>query len=112
MRRIVITTVTSLCVVSLAVISAADTLIMRDGTRVEGTVTGIAARTITFRHADGVWPRNCSRGGGKGAAIDGLVGAAGGAGAQVVTRGRDIQVPAETVLMFRLDKAVTLQAER
>jgi hypothetical protein len=54
MRRIVIAAAVSLCVVSLAAISSADTLIMRDGTRVEGTVTGFAARTITFRHADGV----------------------------------------------------------
>jgi hypothetical protein len=256
MRRIVITTVMSLCVVSLAVISSADTLVMRDGTRVEGTVTGIEARTITFRHADGkarrystsevealefvsaeranpraisdrrletpagtqlvvrtvetidsrnaganqlfsaiveedvrgasdlvIVPEGSSvqlmirqitsggatgsremvldvqsitvngrryvvstadlslenatgigrnkrtaemvgagaaigtiigaiAGGGKGAAIGVPVGAAGGVGAQVVTRGRDVQVPAETVLMFRLDKAATLEAER
>jgi hypothetical protein len=43
----------TLCVMSLGVISSADTLILRDGTRLDGTVTGIAARTITFRHADG-----------------------------------------------------------
>jgi hypothetical protein len=54
MRSIVIAAAVSLCVVSLAAISSADTLIMRDGTRVQGTVTGFAARTITFRHADGV----------------------------------------------------------
>ncbi len=53
MKRIVITAM-SLCVMSLAAVSSADTLIMRDGTRVQGTVVGIAARTITFRHADGV----------------------------------------------------------
>jgi hypothetical protein len=53
MKRIVIATAMSLCVMSLAAISSADTLIMRDGTRVEGTVVGIKARTITFRHADG-----------------------------------------------------------
>jgi hypothetical protein len=28
----------------------------------------------------------------------------------VLTRGRDVQVPAETVLTFRLDKPVTLRA--
>jgi hypothetical protein len=39
------------------------------------------------------------------------VGAAGGAGVQVLTRGRDVQVPAETALTFRLDRAVTLQAD-
>ena len=49
-------------------------------------------------------------GGGKGAAIGGLIGAAGGAGAQVLTRGHDVRVPAETVLRFRLDRAVTLQS--
>src|SRR4029450_752778 len=50
-------------------------------------------------------------GGGKGAAIGVLGGAAGGATAQVLTRGRDVQVPAETVLTFMLDRPVTLQAE-
>ena len=54
MKRIVIATTMSLCVVSLAALSSADTLIMKDGTRVQGTMTGFAARTITFRHADGV----------------------------------------------------------
>jgi hypothetical protein len=57
MKRIVIAAAMGLCVVLLAAISSADTLIMRDGTRVEGTVVGIAARTITFRHADGVTRR-------------------------------------------------------
>jgi hypothetical protein len=54
MKRIVIATAMSLCMMVPGAISSADTLIMRDGTRVEGTVVGIAARTITFRHADGV----------------------------------------------------------
>ena len=51
-------------------------------------------------------------GGGKGAAIGVLVGGAGGAGAQVLTRGHDVQVPAETLLTFRLDKPVMLQADQ
>jgi hypothetical protein len=256
MKRFIIATAMSLCVVSLAAIASADTLIMRDGTRVQGTVVGIAGRTITFRHADGVSRRyptsevealeflsadranpravsdrkleapagtelvvrtveridsrnggadqtfsaiveqevtNASghviiperssaqliirqissggaagspemmldiqsisvdgrrflvsttdltldsgtgignnkrtaetvgagaalgtvigaiAGGSKGTAIGVLVGAAGGAGVQVLTKGRDVQVPAETLLTFRLDTAVTLQAER
>jgi hypothetical protein len=256
MRRIVIAIAMSLCVVSLAAIASADTLVMRDGTRVPGTVVSIAARTITFRHADGVsrrYPtsqvealeflsaeranpnalkggrleaprgtelvvrtvetidsRNVGAdqtfsaiveqevknaagrvivperssaqliirqmspggktgspemvldvqsitidgrrylvsttdmalesgtgigknkrtaeavgggaalgtiigtiaGGGKGAAIGVLVGAAGGATVQVLTRGRDVRVPAETVLTFMLDRPVTLQAEQ
>ena len=51
-------------------------------------------------------------GGAKGAAIGVLVGAAGGAGVEVLNRGKDVRVPAETLLSFRLDKPVTLQAER
>jgi hypothetical protein len=47
-------------------------------------------------------------GGGKGAAIGAIAGAAAGAGAQVLTRGDQIKVPAETVLTFRLDKPVSL----
>ena len=57
MKRNVIACAMSLCMVSLAAIASADTLVMRDGTRVEGTVMGIASRTITFRHADGVTRR-------------------------------------------------------
>ena len=51
-------------------------------------------------------------GGGKGAVIGGLIGAAGGAATQVLTKGHNVKVPAETVLRFRLDKPVTLRAER
>lgn len=53
MKRIVIAAAMSLCVVSLAAVASADTLIMRDGTSIEGTLVSFAARTITFRHADG-----------------------------------------------------------
>jgi hypothetical protein len=48
-------------------------------------------------------------GGGKGAAIGAAAGAAAGAGVQVLTRGKTVRVPAETVLTFRLDQPVTLQ---
>src|SRR5215471_19052135 len=43
-------------------------------------------------------------GGGKGAAIGGGVGAAAGAGAQVATRGKNVTVPAESLLTFRLEQ--------
>ena len=256
MKRIVIAAAMSLCVVSLAEVTSADTLIMRDGTRIEGTVVGVVERTITFRRTDGssrqyqasqvealeflpaergysrgvssrglvvpagtellvrtvesIDSRNAGldqhfsalveeevvngsgrvivpegsgaqliirhlssggqtgspemvldvrsivvdgrrymvsttdltldsdtgigknkrtaqatgggavlgtiigaiAGGGKGAAIGALVGAGAGASAQVLTRGRDVRVPAETVLRFRLDRAVMLQPER
>jgi hypothetical protein len=50
----VIATAMSLCVVSLPASLSADTLILRDGTQVEGTIVAFAARTITFRDANGV----------------------------------------------------------
>lgn len=260
MKRIVIATAMSLCVVSVAAFASADTLILRDGTRVPGRVVSVAARTITFEDASGVSRRynanqvdaleftpasqqdaavgtsGSSRrtemlpsgteltvrtaedidsstavvgqtfsaiierdirgesdrviipagshavlvvreissggttgspdmvldiqsmtvsgrrylvstanlkqdsgtgigknrrtaetvgggaalgtiigaiaGGAKGAAIGVLVGAAGGAGVEVLNKGKDVRVPAETLLSFRLDKPVTLQAER
>lgn len=43
-------------------------------------------------------------GGGKGAAIGAAVGAASGAGAQMATRGREIHIPVESVVTFRLDR--------
>jgi len=45
-------------------------------------------------------------GGGKGAAIGAGAGAAAGAGAQVATKGGAIRVPAETILTFKLDRAL------
>jgi len=43
-------------------------------------------------------------GGGKGAAIGAAGGAAAGAGVQVLTRGRNIDVPSESLLTFRLER--------
>jgi hypothetical protein len=48
-------------------------------------------------------------GGGKGAAIGAGVGAGAGAGTQIVTRGREVHVPAETVIRFRLDLPLVLR---
>lgn len=48
-------------------------------------------------------------GGGKGAAIGAVAGAAAGGTAQVLTRGKEVKVPAETVLNFKLDQQVRLQ---
>lgn len=47
-------------------------------------------------------------GGGKGAAIGALAGGAAGVGAQVLTRGGQVKVPAETELSFRLDQPMNL----
>ena len=47
-------------------------------------------------------------GGGKGAAIGAIAGAGAGAGVQVLTRGKEVKVPAETVLTFQLDQPLRL----
>ncbi len=49
-------------------------------------------------------------GGGKGAVIGAVAGAAAGGTAQVLTRGKEVKVPAETTLKFRLDKPLHLQS--
>ena len=50
MKKIVIAAAMSLCIVST---TSADTLVLRNGTRVQGTVVGIARSTVTFRLANG-----------------------------------------------------------
>ena len=49
-------------------------------------------------------------GGGKGAVIGAIAGAAAGGAVQVLTKGKQISVPSETLLTFRLDQAVRLQS--
>jgi hypothetical protein len=51
-------------------------------------------------------------GGGKGAAIGALAGGAAGAGAQTLTKGKKLDIPAESQLTFRLEQDVTLQNSR
>jgi hypothetical protein len=48
-------------------------------------------------------------GGGSGAAIGAAVGAAGGAATQVLTRGNEVRVPAETLLTFQLQQPIRMQ---
>jgi hypothetical protein len=48
-------------------------------------------------------------GGGKGAAIGAVAGAVGGGAVQVLTRGTEVRVPAETELTFRLDQPLHLE---
>jgi hypothetical protein len=50
-------------------------------------------------------------GGGKGAAIGAAAGAGAGAGAQVLTRGKKVNVPAESLVTFRLEKALQMVAD-
>lgn len=49
-------------------------------------------------------------GGGKGAVIGAVAGAAAGGATQVLTRGKQVKVPAETVLNFQLQQPLQLQA--
>ena len=95
MRRIIIATAMTLCVVSPPAIASADTLVMKDGTRVPGTVVGIAARTITFKHADGVSRRYPTS---QVDAVEFL--SAEHANPRAVKRGR-LQAPAGTELVVR-----------
>jgi hypothetical protein len=48
-------------------------------------------------------------GGTRGAVLGGLAGAAAGALAQVLTAGKEVKIPAETLLQFRLDEPVQLR---
>jgi len=47
-------------------------------------------------------------GGAKGAAIGAIAGAAGGAAVQVLTMGKEVRVPAESVLTFRLEQPIQI----
>ena len=49
-------------------------------------------------------------GGGKGAAIGAVAGAAAGGTAQVLTKGKEVKIPAETTLRFRLDQPLNIRA--
>jgi len=51
-------------------------------------------------------------GGGKGAAIGAGVGAAAGAAGQVLTKGGQVKVPAESVLIFKLDQDLRVEPAR
>ena len=51
-------------------------------------------------------------GGGKGAAIGAVSGAAAGAGSQVLTRGKSVRVPVESILTFRLDRPLRIETSR
>ena len=51
-------------------------------------------------------------GGGKGAAIGAASGAGAGAVTQIVTKGNSIKVPAETILTFKLDRTLQVDASK
>jgi hypothetical protein len=49
-------------------------------------------------------------GGGPGAAVGAGVGGAAGAGVQLATRGKEVKVPSETLLEFRLQQPAVVKA--
>jgi hypothetical protein len=51
-------------------------------------------------------------GGGKGAAIGAAIGGGAGLGTEVLTKGKQVRVPSETILNFKLDQDLRLQARR
>ncbi len=71
------------------------------GTRTAQTVGGTAALGAII---------GAIAGGGKGAAIGAASGAAVGTGVQVITRGEVLRVPVETILEFKLQSALTIDA--
>ena len=54
MTRMIRGAVMAVCLVTVSGIASADTLVLRDGTRIDGTVGSFTARTVTFVHGDGV----------------------------------------------------------
>jgi len=95
MKKTVIATAVSLCVMSLSSVTFADTLIMRDGTRIRGTVVSIAARTITFRHADGMSRRYPT------SHVEGLEFVSADRANPRAVNGRRLEAPAGTELVVR-----------
>ncbi len=51
-------------------------------------------------------------GGGKGAAIGAAAGAGAGAGGQMLTRGREVRIPPESIITFQLDRPLTVSMNR
>ncbi len=51
-------------------------------------------------------------GGGKGAGVGALAGAGGGLATQLFTRGKEVKVPAETLMVFRLERTLVLHPPR
>ena len=136
MKNIIIAAAMSLCVVSPATLSSAGQnrraedsrrnvragteLTVRTteaidsrSTRDDQVFSAVVERGVRDQHGRVIIPeRSGARLVIRRISSGGAVGAAGGAGVQVVTRGRDVRVPAETVLTFRLDRPVVLQPEQ
>lgn len=73
---------------------------------------GVGANSRTGRYVGGTAVLGtllgAIAGGGRGAAIGALAGAGAGAGAETLTRGRSINIPAETILNFELTRVLPI----
>ena len=88
------------------VVSTSDEAISSDGDKKDGV--GANKRTAKFAGGGAVLGSiiGAIAGGGKGAAIGALAGGGAGAVGQTVTRGHSVNVPAESLITFRLDQSL------
>jgi hypothetical protein len=100
MKRIVIAAAMSLCMVSLPMPVSGDTLLMRDGTRVEGDIVSIKGRTITFKHADGVSRRYFT------SQVEGISFVSAERANPRAVNGRRLDAPAGTQIVVRTTEAI------
>lgn len=86
------------------VVSTSDEVISSEGTNKDGV--GANKRTAKYTGGGAIIGSiiGAIAGGGKGAAIGAIAGGGAGAIGQTVTRGRNVKVPAESLLTFRLDQ--------
>jgi hypothetical protein len=94
----------------LSVVSSPES-VPGEGTRKEG----VGANTRTGKYVGGGAVIGAIigavAGGGKGAAIGAATGAGAGAVGQTVTRGRNVKLPAESLISFRLDRPLNVAGE-
>jgi hypothetical protein len=86
--------------------------VTRDGDEKDGV--GVNRRTGKFVGGGALFGTilGAVAGGGKGAGIGALAGGAAGAVGQLVTRGKRVHIPAESVLTFQLQQPLTLAPDR
>jgi len=106
---------------------ASDLVLDLDSVSVEGRLYRLDTQDVIRKGRDGVGKNKRTAvftgggaaigaiigaiaGGGRGAAIGAASGAGAGAGTQIVTKGAAIRIPAETILTFRLDAPLRVDA--
>lgn len=100
MRRIAIAAVIGMVVTAMNTPVFADTLVLRDGTRLEGTAVSMTARTITFRHSDGMSRRYPT------SQVESLTFVSADRANGNATSGPSLQMPAGTYLRIRTTEVI------